>query len=142
MTAEHGLLDEARRLSALLISTAEQAKAEFAEEVAAFDLPVHLARTLLVLDKPAPMHELANQLACDRSWITGLADQLEERGLISREPGADRRVKLLVLTDAGRDLRTRMAVAVSARSRLLHRLDPAERTTLEALLRRVRDDEG
>jgi hypothetical protein len=48
------------------------------------------------------MRMLADRLACERSYITGLADQLEERGLVTRATGEDRRVKLLALTESDR----------------------------------------
>lgn len=135
--ASDDLMVEARRLSALLIHVAEQAKAEFAESVSGFDLPLHLVRAMMSLDQPAPMRELADHLACDRSYVTGLADQLEERGLVTRVPGEDRRVKLLELTAQGRDLRDRLADAVAARSMVLQRLTPEERKSLEPLLRKL-----
>jgi len=125
---------EARRISALLVQVAEQAKAEFAASVTEFDLPLHLARAIMQLDEPAPMRELADSLACDRSYITGLADQLEERDLVSRVPGDDRRVKLLELTDRGRELRSSLADAVANSSMVLQRLTEDERRALEPLL--------
>ncbi len=67
----------------------------------------------LVLAKPTPMRELADQLHCDRSYITSLADKLEERGLVKRIPGEDRRVKLLALTDEGMAVRNKIAKAVA-----------------------------
>jgi DNA-binding MarR family transcriptional regulator len=141
MAGEPGVTDaplvEARRISALLVRVAEQAKAEFAASVARFDLPLHLARAIMRLDAPAPMRELADSLACDRSYITGLADQLEERGLVSRVPGGDRRVKLLELTAEGRRLRGALADAVAASSMVLHGLTAEERRSLEPLLRKL-----
>jgi len=128
------LMVEARRISALLVQVAEQAKAEFAASVTRFDLPLHLARAIMQLDAPAPMRELAESLACDRSYITGLADQLEERDLVCRVPGDDRRVKLLELTERGRELRTSLADAVADSSMVLRRLTEDERRALEPLL--------
>ena len=60
------------------------------------------------------MVSLAETMQCDASNITGLVDKLEARGLIERRPHPqDRRVKLLVVTEAGRAmhqaLRERMA---------------------------------
>ncbi|MBW3630045.1 MAG: MarR family transcriptional regulator, partial [Gemmatimonadetes bacterium] len=63
-------------------------------------------RALLALAEAAPMRSLAGQLRCDASNVTGLADRLEVRGLVTRVgQQGDRRVKLLALTDAGRALR-------------------------------------
>ena len=55
------------------------------------------------------MRELADQLACDRSYITGIADQLEQRVLVDGVPAQDRRVKLLQLTEAGARARNRIS---------------------------------
>ncbi|HEY5977926.1 MAG TPA: MarR family transcriptional regulator [Solirubrobacterales bacterium] len=61
---------------------------------------------LRALDEPRPMREVAAHLACDSSNLTGITDRLEERGLVRRTADAnDRRVKLLVLTDAGQRMR-------------------------------------
>ena len=58
-----------------------------------------------LLDGPLPMGSVAEVLSCDASTLTGIADRLEERGLIERRLDAgDRRVKLLALTASGRDL--------------------------------------
>ncbi len=70
---------------------------------------LHLARL-----GPSSMASLAATMQCDASNITGLVDKLEARGLIVRKAHPqDRRVKLLVVTEAGEDaqkaLRARMA---------------------------------
>ncbi len=130
-------LDESRRVSALLVRSAERAKARFADAVAPFGLPVPLARALLLLEKPAPMRTLAERFACDQSYVTALADDLEERGLITRVAGTDRRVKLLTLTTSGAALRAKMLRAVAEQSPVLRRLDDAERAALGELLGRL-----
>lgn len=131
---------EAWQLSRTLIAVAEASKQNFAETVAELGLPVHLARALTMLDEPAPMSELADALACDRSYVTSLADQLEERGLAVRAPGVDRRIKLLELTEAGRALRDEVARAVSTSGLVLTRLDDAQRATLQPLLAALLDE--
>lgn len=128
----------ARRLSQLLVLAAEHARADFVRTVGGFDLPVHLGRALLALDNPASMGDIADQLACDRSYVTALADGLEERGLVHRVPGRDRRVKILELTDQGRSLRAQIADAVAGRSPILALTD-RDRADLERVLRRVLD---
>ncbi len=53
-----------------------------------------------------PMSALAGGLACDASNVTGIVDKLESRGLIQRRPDErDRRVKMLVLTEKGEEVR-------------------------------------
>ena len=128
---------EARRLSRLLVSAAEQAKLRFTVAVEPLGLPVQLARTLLALDAPATMGELADQLGFDPSYITGLADQLEDRGLIERVPGADRRVKILQLTANGHERREQVFAAVNGSLTITQRFTPEERATLAALLERL-----
>src|SRR6187549_248113 len=62
---------------------------------------------LMEPERPLPMGQLAQTLACDASNVTGLVDRLEAKGLVRRRPSAeDRRVKVLVLTPTGARLRT------------------------------------
>jgi DNA-binding MarR family transcriptional regulator len=68
-----------------------------------------LALKLLDPDSPLAMSALADTLACDASNVTGVVDKLEARGLIARQPDDnDRRVKVLVVTAKGRELRGRL----------------------------------
>jgi DNA-binding MarR family transcriptional regulator len=105
--------------------------------VATLGLPVHLARAIVVLSNPAPMRDLADQLNCDRSYVTSLADQLEERGLVARVTGDDRRVKLLALTEAGVAMRDQISAAVAERNMILLRLSDDERRRLAPLLEKL-----
>ena len=86
------------------------------------------------------MKELADALACDPSYVTSLADQLENRGLLMRVPGTDRRVKLLQLTPQGLALRRDVAAAVQKEVGFALRLSSAERATLHHLLTRLLED--
>jgi DNA-binding MarR family transcriptional regulator len=76
-----------------------------------FDLMPPQQMTLgLLLEAPRPMGELAQQMHCDNSNITGLVDRLTERGLVERLAAeGDRRVKLVALTVAGRELAEELA---------------------------------
>ena len=88
------------------------------------------------LETPLPMRSMASSLSCDASYITALADRLEARGLITREPDpSDRRVRRLALTERGRVMRTEMMRVVHATSPALHGIDAAQRATLVGLLR-------
>ena len=50
-----------------------------------------------------PLGQLADRLACVKSNVTQLVDRLEADGLVTREPDpSDRRSRLAVITDAGR----------------------------------------
>jgi MarR family transcriptional regulator, organic hydroperoxide resistance regulator len=78
--------------------------------------PGHL-KALVVLDPdlPRPMRALADALSCDASMVTWLVDRLEQNGLVERlSSPSDRRVKTLVLTPKGIELRGRLRDAMSA----------------------------
>ena len=88
------------------------------------------------------MNELSQKLACDKSYITQLADQLEELELIERVPGADRRTKLLSLTATGKRLRSKLAKAAGSQSPVMTSLNAEERATLSVLLRKILNQES
>jgi DNA-binding MarR family transcriptional regulator len=123
-----------RHLCRLLILVAERTKADFAQAVGPSGLPIALARALLILTEPTPMRELAWRLACDPSNITGITDQLEQRGLVARVPGKDRRVKFVELTPAGLELRNQIADSVARTVAAGRRLDSSQRALLTELL--------
>jgi DNA-binding MarR family transcriptional regulator len=88
-----------------------------------------------------PMTELARELRCDTSNLTGLADRLEERGLVERvTPREDRRVRALALTAKGRALRRALSRDVREGNPMLERLSAAECATLATLLARLIGD--
>ena len=89
---------------------------------------------------PVAMHQLADQLGCDNSNVTGIADRLEARGLIARQPyEQDRRVRHIVLTPQGARLRQKLAEEMGGPPQGLARLSPGEQRQLRDLLRRVLD---
>jgi MarR family transcriptional regulator, organic hydroperoxide resistance regulator len=113
--------------------------------IAASELDLHPAQAgaLLQLDSALPMNELAAMLACDNSNVTGLVDRLELRGLVARHPSPeDRRVKHVVLTGAGRQLRSRLLERVGAPPAGFARLSPAEHRQLRDLLQLVLQHEA
>ena len=140
MTPANKKLDSIQHLSSLLIQAGELGKDDFAEVASALDLPVPVARAILLLDQPAPMCDLAENLTCDRSYVTSITDQLESLGLVTREPGADRRVKLLTLTDKGKKTRDKLSKLVNEHSRVSRKLSESERATLEKLMNRLLAD--
>jgi MarR family transcriptional regulator, organic hydroperoxide resistance regulator len=77
-----------------------------AQELGLAPMQLHALR-LIEPGVEVPMSSLAGKLFCDASNVTGIVDRLEARGLIERRPAEhDRRVKLLVLTDAGQRMRS------------------------------------
>ena len=86
-------------------------------------------------DEPCPMSELAGQLCCDNSNVTGIVDRLERRGLVERRPAEhDRRVKLVQLTPAGAALREEALRLLDAAPDGLRALSEDEQRTLASLL--------
>jgi DNA-binding MarR family transcriptional regulator len=93
---------------------------------------------LLEPERPVPMGQLAETLACDASNVTGLVDRLESRGLVHRRPAAaDRRVRVLVLTPTGARLRALLLDRMTAPPAALERLSLREQRTLVRILRRL-----
>jgi DNA-binding MarR family transcriptional regulator len=72
---------------------------------------------------------LAQAIGADKTRIIAILDELQEAGLISREPDpADRRARLLSITPAGRQVRLAVQAEIQANEdRLLSRLPAAER---------------
>lgn len=130
-------------LVGLLFRLTGELRQRFADRSAALDLSFAQARALRELGQPLSMRELAQRLCCDASNVTGIVDRLEERGLVERRvaPG-DRRVKHLVLTEAGLSLRRRHGVAFVVDLPLLDELSPDERRLLSDLLRRCVEKDG
>ncbi|MFB9236087.1 MarR family winged helix-turn-helix transcriptional regulator [Plantactinospora siamensis] len=108
-------------------------------DLAALGLTPAAARALdrLDPDRPLPARDLAEQLNCDRSNVTALVDKLEEAGLVCRRADpADRRLKTLVVTDAGRRAQVRVR-RVLGDSRLLDGLGDDELATLGDLVEKI-----
>lgn len=130
-----GAAVEARDTAALLIHVTELTRRNFESVAARFGLTTTQARALLAIEAAAPMRTLAEHLHCDASNITGIADRLETRGLVTRAASeADRRVKLLALTTRGRQLQDALRAAMLDASPVMVALSPHERETLRALL--------
>ncbi len=101
------------------------------------DLTPMQARALFVTAEPLPMGELADQLHCDASNITGIVDRLESRGLMERvTDDTDRRRRNLVVTNEGRAVTERLKAALREGNPVLG-LDDSALGTFHGLLRRV-----
>src|SRR3954469_21297847 len=78
---------------------------------------------------------LAEAVQLDRSTMVGVVDSLEERGLIERRRGGDRRTDGLWLTPSGRALALRLRRRIERHERrVAARLTDAERAQLLFLL--------
>lgn len=122
-----------------LIRRAQQiAVAIFIEECRHLDLtPVQYAALVAVRDLPGiDATRLSEVIAYDRSTLGGVIDRLEEKGWLERRPSpADKRVKILHPTDAGRRLLVDAEPHVRrAQDRILQPLTGPDRGTLMRLL--------
>ncbi|NKY89228.1 MarR family winged helix-turn-helix transcriptional regulator [Nocardia veterana] len=99
------------------------------------------AKLLLALNEPPaelPMRVLADRMACDPSNLTGVADRMESRGLVRRTVNpADRRVKYLVSTEAGRELAGQIRGSQVRAYKALAELTPEDEEVLRELLERL-----
>lgn len=112
---------------------------DFAAAAAQHGLTSTQAKVLAQLDHPLPMRGLATLLVCDASNVTGIVDRLEARELVHREPDpADRRVKNVVATEAGREIIRRVREEMQDMHSALDALTPTESATLYTLLGRLR----
>ena len=86
------------------------------------------------------MGEMARSIGSDPSYITALVDDLDARGLARREPAPDdRRVKTIVLTDAGRELAREIDAVLSVPPAAFAALSASELRELCGLLDKVLD---
>lgn len=89
-------------------------------------------------DNPISMRELAEQLQCDSSNVTGLVDGLAAQGLVERrEAEHDRRVRMLVITERGAAVRKRMEAAAQTVPPQIAALSAADQRALRDVLRRA-----
>ncbi|WP_404430799.1 MarR family winged helix-turn-helix transcriptional regulator [Microbacterium lacus] len=83
--------------------------------------------------------ELAEYLRLDPSQVVTLVDELQSRGLVTREPDPrDRRANVVVATEKGRALHAQASTSARAAERELHdELSETDRSVLTDLLRRM-----
>jgi DNA-binding MarR family transcriptional regulator len=117
---------------------------EHVERMAALGTRLKLSpgviKTLVRLAKQdgVSMGEMARGIGCDPSYITALVDDLDGRGLARREPAPDdRRVKIIVLTDAGRTVADEIDRVLSVPPAAFSALSHAELRQLRDLLDKV-----
>jgi len=91
-----------------------------------------------LLDQPRPMGELATIMHCDNSNMTGIVDRLEERGLVQRTLAPrDRRVKMIELTERGREVREELNRRMAEPPEVIQRLSRTDQEALRDILLRA-----
>lgn len=120
----------------LVFSLVAQTNALLADTSGDLRLTSVLANALWQIEPPGTltMRQLADALHVDPSTVTFIAGRLEDKGLIAREPDpADRRIKIVSLTEQGRALREQLGEAMFTQSYLV-RLSTTEQRQLKRLL--------
>jgi DNA-binding MarR family transcriptional regulator len=103
-----------------------------------FSLPPFCVKALHMLGSPMAMKELGQRFHCDPSFVTSIADMLDSHGLGRRETDTrDRRIKNLVLTRAGMELRGRVEREMTKIMPWANALDADEQETLLRLVRKM-----
>ncbi|HEX4345162.1 MAG TPA: MarR family transcriptional regulator [Solirubrobacteraceae bacterium] len=100
--------------------------------------PQLFALRTLEPDEPVPMRALATALHCDSSNVTGLVDGLEAQGLVERHGAEhDRRVRMLVVTEHGAQVRSRLIEVMREVPPQLASLSAEDQRALRDILRRA-----
>jgi len=103
-----------------------------------FGVPAFCVKAIHRLDTSVTMKELGRRMHCDPSFVTIIADALEERGLARREANAaDRRTKNLVLTPEGFELKARLERAMLDQMPWSRALDASERASFLSMMRKM-----
>jgi DNA-binding MarR family transcriptional regulator len=103
-----------------------------------YNFPVSCMKALRQFDATVSMKDLGQRLHCDPSFVTMIADALEKRGLARREPNpVDRRIKNLVLTPRGLEVKAAMEQEMLSLLPWSLALDEAEREQFLVLLRKM-----
>jgi DNA-binding MarR family transcriptional regulator len=153
ITQRYGVVKEFRRCDNRGMGLAEDAferlrrvafEGEHVERMAALGTRTKLSpgviKTLMRLSQSdgVSMGEMARGIGVDPSYITALVDDLDSRGLARREPAPyDRRVKIIVITAAGRKLAAEIDSILSVPPAAFASLTSAELRQLRDLLEKV-----
>ena len=131
--------DDRRDLAAMFAPLTRKLIAREEPVLLAHDISMwgYIVLTALVEQPVRTQAALAQAIHADKSRIISVLDELQERGLIQRQPDeADRRVHLLSLTPAGDRLRRSVEAGIRRQEeQVLARLPPADR---DAFLRSLK----
>jgi DNA-binding MarR family transcriptional regulator len=129
------------QLSLLIIRSSMKGKYAISSIAEQHNITIMQALTLCLLEPghPVPMKALSTFMGCDPSNITGIIEQLVTEGLVTRrESPQDRRVKTVMMTQNGLELRDKfLAVTTSARLPHLDQLSDEESEQLITILEKA-----
>ncbi|MEV7357108.1 MULTISPECIES: MarR family transcriptional regulator [unclassified Kitasatospora] len=111
---------------------------DFAAAAARHGLSSSQAKALGAVQEPVPMRALAGRLGCDASNVTGIVDRLESLRLAHREAAAgDRRVKIVVITDEGREILNRIRGEMARTHQAFEAMTDEQRIALHSICAQV-----
>jgi len=107
--------DAAQEAWRLIMKVGEKHMGEAGARLTAMGLSPVMGHFLdeLARMEPGPMSQLVARMGVDPGWVTDIVDRLEQRGDVVRKPAPDdRRVKILELTEQGRETWRKMDDAI------------------------------
>lgn len=130
----------ARELVRLVGDLVARTWGHYEARIAEFRLSVPEAKALVSMapDQPLVMRELAARIHASPSNVTLTVDRLVAHGLVSRMDAEDRRVKCVVLTPQGVELRARLEERLATDHPAVRGLSPRQQAALCELLRALR----
>ena len=134
--------DASEHFAAALVRLSFMVQRVYGQASRDHDLTPQQAKLLCVLlDGPVCMAELGGLLWLEKSSLTGLVDRTEQRGYVTRRRHADdRRVWLVVLTEAGEALARRFYHHVIQQVDALADLDPTDRRQVTKVIDQIVGD--
>lgn len=124
----------------LLVAMSARLSQHFVARAAEFGLSAAEGKVLLALEpgESLSMRAIARKLGYDASNLTGIVDKLEDRGAVERCPDpSDRRVKAIVATEHGLQLRERLLGRLRADAGPVRALTDSQLRDLRTLLRQA-----
>jgi DNA-binding MarR family transcriptional regulator len=134
MADDAALADTWSRLMGLFFSRRDALFAEL--QLLDLTPPHGFALMQLLHGGPTRMRDMAETMACDASYITAVADRLEEHGLAERRNALDdRRARELVLTKQGERVARRLEQIFTGVPDALRELPQKDQDTLVRIVR-------
>ena len=132
------------RVESTLMATARLVREAFDARLAPLDLNLTQASLIGYVAEfgPTTQTRLADQLGIGRAQIGSVVDRLEARGAVQRQPNpTDRRVWLVEITDAGRELAARITeIDEVLRAELRRGIGREERQALAWVMTRLQQN--